>query len=244
MKVMFVGAHPDDAEIYSFGTLFAYAARGAEIVLVLATAGEGGLTVRSKHQPLAKTRMEEAEKAAAMLLARLVQFGLPDGGLSAARTEVLARLTAIFDDEKPDVILTHSPNDYHPDHRVLSTATAFAAAERCPVFFIDNMKGRNFRPTHYVDIKQFQAQKLLALRQHQSQKPRRYVLAATALAEERGFEATGKLGVLMEGLRFDATPAFKTAENLLPRGTIPAPPALFLRPDSAPDSPDQSAAAT
>ena len=85
MKVMFVGAHPDDAEIYAFGTMFAYAERGAEIVLVLATAGEGGLTARSKHQPLAKTRIAEAEQAAAMLLARTVELGLPDGGLPPLR---------------------------------------------------------------------------------------------------------------------------------------------------------------
>jgi LmbE family N-acetylglucosaminyl deacetylase len=244
MKVMFVGAHPDDAEIYAFGTMFAYAERGAEIVLVLATAGEGGLTARSKHQPLAKTRMAEAEQAAAMLLARIVALGLPDGALPPLRMPLLRRLIELFADEKPDVILTHCPNDYHPDHRVLSGAVALAAAEHFPVFFVDNMKGRNFKPTHYVNIKEYQAQKMLALRQHQSQKPRRYVLAATALAEERGFEATGKQGALMEGLRFDPTPAFKTAEQLFPRGTIPAPPVLYRRPDPAPDSAPISARAT
>ena len=244
MKVMFVGAHPDDAEIYAFGTLFAYAERGAEIVLVLATAGEGGLTARSKHQPLAKTRMEEAEKAAAMLLARIVALGLPDGALPPLRMPLLRRLIELFADEKPDVILTHCPNDYHPDHRVLSGAVALAAAEHFPVFFVDNMKGRNFKPTHYVNIKEYQAQKMLALRQHQSQKPRRYVLAATALAEERGFEATGKQGALMEGLRFDPTPAFKTADQLFPRGTISAPHMLYRRPDPAPDSAPISARAT
>jgi LmbE family N-acetylglucosaminyl deacetylase len=244
MKVMFVGAHPDDAEIYAFGTLFAYAERGAEIVLVLATAGEGGLTARSKHQPLAKARMEEAEQAAAMLLARVIALGMPDGALSPFRMPLLRQLIELFAAERPDLILTHSPNDYHPDHRVLSGAVALAAAEHVPVFLVDNMKGRNFRPTHYVNIKDYQAQKMLALRQHQSQKPRRYVLAATALAEERGFEATGKLGALMEGLRFDPTPAFKTAEQLLPRGTIAAPPVLFRRPDPAPDSVLLSARAT
>ena len=234
MKVMFIGAHPDDAEIYSFGTLFAYAERGAEIVLVLATAGEGGLTVRSKEQPLAVTRIKEAEQAAAMLLARIVELGMPDGGLTPLRMTLVRRLIELIAAEKPNVILTHSQNDYHPDHRVLSAAVTLAAAEKVPVFYIDNMKGRNFRPTHYVNITPFQAQKILALRQHQSQKPRRYVLAATALAEERGFEATGQKAVLMEGLRFDPTPAFKTAETLLPRGTIAAPPILHRRPDPAP----------
>lgn len=229
MKVMFCGAHPDDAEIYCFGTLFAYAERGAEVVLVLATAGEGGLMVRSKHQPLAVTRMQEATQAAAMLQARLIQLGLPDGGLSPIRLPLAAQLSDLIANEKPDIILTHSPNDYHPDHRTLSCAVSLAAAERAPVLFVDNMKGRNFTPTHYVNIAPFHAQKMLALRQHQSQKPRRYVLAATELAQNRGFESTGKEKALAEGLLFYPSPAFKTAHTLLPRGTIPAPEVLFRR---------------
>ena len=233
LKVMFIGAHPDDAEIYCFGTLFAYAERHAEIVLVLATAGEGGLTARSKHQPLAITRMAEAEQAAAMLMARVIQLGMEDGGLGPNRVSLMRKLTDFIIFEKPNVILTHSPNDYHPDHRVLSAAVSFAAADRVPVFFIDNMKGRNFTPTHYVNIKQYHAQKMLALRQHQSQKPRRYVLAATALAADRGFAATGRTDAMMEGLRIYDNPAFKSIAHLLPKGTIPAPPMLFQRPIAA-----------
>ncbi len=235
MKVMFFGAHPDDAEIYSFGTLFAYAERNAEVVIVLATAGEGGLTARSKHQSLALTRMAEAEQAAAMLPARIIQLGMEDGGLGPQRVALMRKITDLVTFEKPDVILTHSPNDYHPDHRVLSATVSFAAMDRVPVFFIDNMKGRNFTPTHYVNIKKYHAQKMLALRQHQSQKPRRYVLAATALAEDRGFAATGRRDALMEGLLIYESPAFKTITHLLPKGTIPAPAVLFQRPIVADD---------
>ena len=235
LKVMFIGAHPDDAEIYSFGTLFAYAERHAEIVLVLATAGEGGLTARSKHQPLAITRLAEAEQAAAMLMARVIQLGLQDGGLGPNRVAVMRKVADLTAFEKPDVILTHSPNDYHPDHRILSAAVSLAAMDRVPVFFIDNMKGRNFIPTHYVNIKKYHAQKMLALRQHQSQKPRRYVLAATALAADRGFAATGRTDAMMEGLRIYDNPSFKSIAHLLPKGTIPAPAVLFHRPKTADD---------
>ncbi len=232
-KVLFCGAHPDDAEIYSFGSLFSYAERGAEIILLLATAGEKGLTARSKDQPLSVTRLQEAQQAAAMLLARLVQLEMPDGALGTQRIPLVRRLMAFIDQERPDVILTHSPNDYHHDHRVLSAAVTYAAADIAPVFYIDNMKGQNFVPTHYVDITPFHDQKMLALRQHQSQKPRRYVLAATALAKERGFAATGREGVMMEGLRFQPSPAFKNTQHLFPRGTILAPPVLFTRPQNS-----------
>jgi LmbE family N-acetylglucosaminyl deacetylase len=241
MKVMFCGAHPDDAEIYSFGTLFAYAEKGAEVVLVLATSGEGGTKMRSPHQPLAITRLQEAENAASMLFARLVPLGLPDGGLKHIRAQLFQRLQQLIDDEKPDIILTHSPNDYHADHRILSCAVALAASDTVPVLFIDNMKGNNFAPTHYVNITKYQAQKMLALRQHYSQKPMRYMRAATELAKQRGFEATGKKGILMEAFRFAESPAYKAVQKLFPRGTIPAPAVIF---QYQPDVPDTQTAPT
>jgi N-acetylglucosamine malate deacetylase 1 len=227
MKVMFCGAHPDDAEIYSFGTLFAYAERGAEVVLVLATSGEKGAKVRSPHQPLAVTRLQEAENAAAMMLARVVPLGLPDAGLSQARIELFLRLKQLITQENPNIILTHSANDYHPDHRALSNAVAMAAQPQVPVLFVDNMKGKDFTPTHYVNITDFQAQKMLALRQHHSQKPFRYVRAATELARQRGYEATGRKGILMEAFRCPAYPAHPNLSALFPRGTMAAPSFIY-----------------
>lgn len=227
MKVMFIGAHPDDAEIYSFGSLFAYAEIGAEIVLVLATSGERGAKVRSPHQPLAMTRLQEAENAAAMLLARVVPLGLPDGGLSQTRIKLFAHVHNVITHEKPDIILTHCANDYHADHRVLSTTVAQAAKDVAPVLFVDNLKGVDFVPTHFVDITEFQAQKMFALSQHNSQKPVRYMRAATELARQRGYEATGKKKILMEGFRCTENPVSEGMKRLFPPKTIAAPSFLY-----------------
>ncbi|MGX5802231.1 PIG-L deacetylase family protein [Bradyrhizobium sp. Arg314] len=42
MKILALGAHPDDIEIFMFGTLAAYAAQGAELTFAIATDGAKG----------------------------------------------------------------------------------------------------------------------------------------------------------------------------------------------------------
>ena len=221
IKVMFCGAHPDDAEIYVFGTLFAYRAAGAEVTLVLATNGGRGAAIRSPGRPVVLTRKIEAEASAAQLGAQLIALDLPDGGLTEARFDLSSSLTALFDRENPDLIITHSANDYHPDHRALSAAVSLAASDRFPVLFADNLKGNNFKPSHYVDITAFQEAKFACLRLHRSQMPRKYVLIAQELAKRRGREASRKDPKLVEAFRFDPHPKFDLTPLFPPPPPLP-----------------------
>ena len=220
MKVLFCGAHPDDAEIYAFGTLFAYRAMGADVLLVLATNGEDGSSKRSKDQPLALTRKTEATASADLLGARLITLDLPDGGLTDARFDLCVTLKTLFDQERPDIIITHSANDYHPDHRALSGAVTLAANDRLPILYADTMKGSHFEPSHYVDISAYQEAKFACLRLHHSQMPRKYVLIALELAKKRGQEATGTDTAVVEAFRFDPTPKFDMETLRMPPGTL------------------------
>lgn len=227
MKVIFCGAHPDDAEIYAFGTLLAWRAAGAEVVLHIAARGNMGTAARAAGRDLADVRREEAETSAALLGARLVMSGLPDLGIGPARLRLASQLQHLFHLERPDVIITHSANDYHADHRALSVTVALAAGDDYPVVFADTMKGAGFTPTHFVDIARFQERKFAAIRLHHSQKPRRYVLAAQALAAGRGRQATGQEGRVMEGFRFETRPGIANAMRLFPPGTSAAQPACL-----------------
>ena len=187
---------------------------------MLATNGGRGAAQRSPDRPVTVTRKIEAEASAAQLGARLIALDLPDRELGATRLDLRARLEALFDQENPDLIITHSANDYHSDHQALSEAVTLAAIDRFPVLYADNLKGHNFQPTHHVDITAFQEAKFACLRLHHSQMPRKYVLIAKDLAKRRGVEATGSASVVMEAFRFDPSAKFGPAALPLPPKTL------------------------
>src|SRR5690606_35523894 len=81
MKLLAIGAHPDDLEIYLFGTLAAAQARGAELVLAIATDGSRGGTL--DPAALRAMRRKEAVAAAGVLGLEPRFLDFPDGTLAA-----------------------------------------------------------------------------------------------------------------------------------------------------------------
>src|SRR5919206_3701443 len=85
--VVFFHAHPDDEAIFTGGTMALLSAAGWRVVLVVATAGEQGLTSASvgPEVPLAVRRMGETARAAEYLGAQRVEFlGYHDSGLDGS----------------------------------------------------------------------------------------------------------------------------------------------------------------
>jgi N-acetylglucosamine malate deacetylase 1 len=114
LRVMVIGAHPDDPE-KAGGTMAKYVALGHKVLLVSLTNGDAG------HQemgggPLAVRRMEEARCAGRVIGAEYKVMDNHDGELMPTlenRREVI-RLIREF---QPDLVFSPRPDDYHPDHR-------------------------------------------------------------------------------------------------------------------------------
>ena len=224
MKILALGAHPDDIEIFMFGTMAAYAAQGAELTFAVATDGARG--GKSNPAALARARREEASQAAALLGATPRFLDFPDGAL-VADAELIATLKALIGEIGPNLVITHAPNDYHADHRALSDGVRIAASFAVPVVHADTMGGTGFAPTHYVDISVHWDVKARAIRAHRSQAPEQYVDRARIQNEFRAGQCNGVTGSLAEAFRFEPTFPFADIRALLP----PAPPVRPVMPN-------------
>lgn len=184
MRVLAIGAHPDDLEILCGGTLARMVAEGHEVTMAHATDGARGGGPGDDPARMAQLRAREAEQAAALAGARHVCVGLPDGEVSAADPAHRRALAELMRATAPDLLLTHHPDDYHGDHREVSRLvfdTSFTAANPLveaagaplphvpALHYVDTLGGLGFAPTEYVDVSAWAETKLAMLRCHASQ---------------------------------------------------------------------------
>lgn len=115
LRILIIGAHPDDADIKAGGTAAKWCALGHEVRLVSLTDGRAGHQTMQGPQ-LAERRRREAAAAATVIGATYEVFDLPDGELDD-RIETRHRVIRLIRSFRPDLIITHRSTDYHPDHR-------------------------------------------------------------------------------------------------------------------------------
>ncbi|HET7559401.1 MAG TPA: PIG-L deacetylase family protein [Limnochordia bacterium] len=125
VRVLVFGAHPDDCELKVGGTAALWAEAGHVVRFVSVTNGDTG------HQamggaPLAVRRRDEAAAAAAVLGVESLVLDNHNGELLPT-IENRKQIIRIIREFEPDLILTHRPNDYHPDHRYTSQLVQDAA---------------------------------------------------------------------------------------------------------------------
>src|SRR5437762_9257682 len=118
LKIVCIGAHPDDPESACGGTLARYAALGHAVTIVYLTRGERGIAGKSLDEA-ARIRTGESEAACRIIGAKPVFFGQIDGATEINRPQVdaMQRLLASL---SPDLLFTHWPVDTHMDHQVTS----------------------------------------------------------------------------------------------------------------------------
>jgi LmbE family N-acetylglucosaminyl deacetylase len=213
MRILALGAHPDDLEIFCYGLLAACKARGDELHLGIATDGAAG-TVAVQNNSLAERRATET-KSALSLLAAPVLLGLPDGALSQAK-DGRQVISDHISNVAPDLILTHAPEDYHTDHRALSSWVTELAGFSCPILYADTLMGVGFVPDYYVDITGWQADKRAAILTHTSQMPERFADGATLLNRFRAAQCNAPDGHYAEAYRSAARFPFADIREMIP----------------------------
>nr|WP_319512477.1 PIG-L family deacetylase [uncultured Draconibacterium sp.] len=184
INVVVIGAHPDDADVDVGGTAYQYAQMGHNVLFVSLTNGDAGHFSKGGGA-LAKIRMKEAEEAGKRIGVTYKVLDNHDAELMPT-LKLRHDIIRIIRNWNADVVITHRPYDYHPDHRNAAIAVQDAAflvtvpnvapdvpALRVnPVFLYshDNFQKPNpFQPDIAVDISAVYDKKVYGMAAHESQ---------------------------------------------------------------------------
>lgn len=125
LRIICFGAHPDDCEIRVAGTALLWAQQGHHVKFVSVTNGDIGHW-REAGGPLALRRMREVAAADALLHVTSEVLDIHDGELLPT-LENRRTITRLIREWNADIVMTHRPNDYHPDHRYTGVLVQDAA---------------------------------------------------------------------------------------------------------------------
>lgn len=125
LRIVCFGAHPDDCELRAGGVAAMWAAQGHHVLFVSVSNGDIGHW-RDAGGPLARRRKAEVEAADKILGIQSEVLDIHDGEVMPT-LENRRTITRIIRQWKADVVMSHRPNHYHPDHRYTAILVQDAA---------------------------------------------------------------------------------------------------------------------
>ena len=184
VRVLVIGAHPDDCDVAAGGLAALYVKHGHVVQFVSMTNGDTGHYQMGGGE-LARRRYAETQQSAKVLGIRYLVRDQHCGELmpTLEARKVVIRIIREF---KPDLVLTHAPDDYHPDHRYTSilvqdSAYSVTVPGQCPL--TPHLRrnpvygyacswvtaSTSFRPDVIVDLDAVMDKKLAMIACHESQ---------------------------------------------------------------------------
>lgn len=183
MRVLAIMCHPDDMELNCAGTLLKYKKAGHTVIAChVANGNMGHYTIMPEE--LRQIRLAEAQRAGQIAGYEIVTADIGDLTVNSASEEQLDKIIKVIRYAKPDVIITHSPDDYCSDHvetsKLVFNASFSAscphfkpelgeATDVVPIYYAEHDDGIGFVPTEYVDITEEMDIKEEMLKCHESQ---------------------------------------------------------------------------
>jgi len=202
MRILAVGAHPDDFELGCGGSLALFKQLGHQVNGLVLTRGE------ASGDPI--VRENEARRASALIGLDNLSFGNLTDTRIADGIDTIHTIENEIDAFAPDFVFTHSIKDSHQDHRNTHLATISAARRVSRVLLYESPAAlRDFYPQAFIDINSTFQIKLSAIAAFDSQSTKTYINAqpsssdpcstcerngqvsnaAAGLARFRGFQA-------------------------------------------------------
>jgi LmbE family N-acetylglucosaminyl deacetylase len=217
-KILVVGAHPDDVDFSTAGTMLKWAGKKEIYYLICTSGNKGGSS--SSHNPdeLVEVRKKEQRSAAASIGAVDVFFLDRNDGELVADQDLKRDIVRIIRKIRPAIVFCFDPGNqkfdsfhlFHTDHRVSGIATfdAVYPASSNRLYFPELLEeglntyrvpemyfyGTN-EPNTYIDISTVIDKKIDVLRCHESQFSEERFRMVEQFARQRAALAGEKYGV-------------------------------------------------
>lgn len=191
MKILVVGAHPDDIEPQMGGTIANFTNKGYETLIVQFTDTGGKIK---------DIRNQESFNAAKILGSNIKYLNYDQKNFIFKR-ELIQKLDKIILDYKPDEVFTCWEHDSHQDHQVVSKVVLAATRNNnANVYFFEPIipggtTPHCFKINYYVDISDTIEKKIESIKAYQSQIKKfgpNWIPAISGRARLRGFQINVK----------------------------------------------------
>ena len=154
LRIIAFGAHPDDCEFSLGGTAAKWSAQGHHVKFVSCTNGDIGHW-RMAGGSLARRRAAEVKKCAEILGNQVQVLDIHDGELMVTM-ENRRLICRLIRDWQADIVISHRPNDYHPDHRYVGVLVMDAAYMVTVPFFCPDIPHLTKNPVFLFADDEFQ----------------------------------------------------------------------------------------
>lgn len=154
LRIVVFGAHPDDAEYKAGGTAIKWAQLGHHVKLCSVNNGDIGHW-RNAGGELAQRRIAEVKACAAKWGVTSQVLDIHDGELLPT-LENRKLITQVIREWQADIVISHRPWDYHPDHRYVGILVQDAAFMVTVPFFCPDIPALKKNPVFLYSSDGFQ----------------------------------------------------------------------------------------
>lgn len=181
-KVIVISAHPDDEILGAGGTLLKHKSSGDDLAWVIITRIEetNGFT----KERVSTRELEIQDVSDSLGFSKVYKLNYPTMGLnSEIVNEMIPKISSIFNEFEPEVIYVMNRSDAHSDHRYTFDAVAACTKSfRYPFIkkvlmyeciseteFAPQLPEKVFIPNYFVDISDFQSDKIKLMQIYKSE---------------------------------------------------------------------------
>jgi LmbE family N-acetylglucosaminyl deacetylase len=216
MNVLAIGAHPDDIELGCGGMILKAARNGHNIYMYTLTRGEAAGDPFQREQELVQSSKFIGAKA--LWIDKFQDTHL------AVNSDLINHIEIFINKTHADLVMTHSLNDTHHDHRAVAASTIEAGR------FVPNLMAyeipltREFNPQMFYDISDVVDEKVSLIELFKSQRDKVYLNASAikGLAAYRALQSRLNFSTLLtepvhveafETMKMCIDNAFKLSNN-------------------------------